>query len=540
MPERRRHAPQLPPAWDLGSVGPMVGEVGFKAYNLMRMASLGLPVPQGFVLSTAWCHAELAGPIPNAMLEAQLRAAIARLELASGLGFGNVRRPLMVSVRSGAAVSMPGMMDTVLNVGLNEATLTGLLRASGDPRQVWDSYRRLLESYATVVAAQDPAPYATALADMATRQGLERVEQLDFRALRQLARDYLDIYREQAHEDFPQDPMQQLARAVRAVFRSWNSDRARAYRQMHEISDALGTAVTVQRMVFGNAGMGSGAGVAFTRDPSSGEKRLYVDWLTDAQGEDIVSGRRTVAASPLPQPVATRLQEIGTTLETEFREVQEIEFTVEHGVLYLLQTRAAKRTPLAALRIAVELAEEGLIDGREARQRLEGIDLGRIELRRVETRQTPLTVATPASLGVAHGPIALDAEAAQRFAKAGTPAVLVRPETDTGDIAGIAVAAGLLTASGGRTSHAAVVARQLGVVVLVGCAGLVVDLEARKLKLGEHQFNEGDSLCLDGESGGVYTKSPKVLRQKPVALLKRLARLTSTRRHGKSSRASPA
>ncbi len=524
---RRHTVVDLPPVFDLTGSGelPPVETAGFKAYNLMRMAALGLPVPQGFVLPTGWCHAELAGTLSESVLEYRLREAIERLEGATGQGFGDSRRPLLVSVRSGAPVSMPGMMDTVLNVGLCEATLKGLLRASGDPRLVWDSYRRLLESFVTLVAGQDSAPYAAALEGLLARQRLERADQLDFRALRDLARAYLERYRERAGHDFPQDPFGQLVPAVRAVFRSWNSERARAYRKLHGIADSLGTAVTVQRMVFGNAGIGSGAGVAFTRDPASGARQLYVDWLGNAQGEDIVSGRRSLDTAPPPLPVVARLEEIGAILEREFRDVQELEFTVEHGMLHLLQTRVAKRTPLAALRTAVELAEEGLIDGGQAFLRLQDIALEKIELRRVETGEAPLAQAVPASLGVAVGPAALDAAAARRYVKAGTPAVLVRPDASTEDIAGIALSAGLLTAGGGRTSHAAVVARQMGVVVLVGCPGLVTNLDARTFSIGERRFNEGDTLCLDGDTGAIYAEAPKVHVEKPVDLLERLRRL---------------
>jgi pyruvate,orthophosphate dikinase len=536
MPERRKHAGALPSPWDLAVSGtiPNPGEVGFKAHNLMRMAALGLPVPSGFVLPTAWCRAELEDALATATLEDQLRGRIARLEAASGLGFGHARRPLLVSVRSGAPVSMPGMMDTVLNVGLSNATLGGFLRVTGDHRLVWDSYRRLLESFATVVAGQDASAYAAILADSLERHGAESPAQLDFRAMRQLCGDYLVLYRNLGKRDFPQAPLAQLALAARAVFRSWNSERARAYRRMHDIDDRLGTAVTVQRMVFGNAGAGSGAGVAFTRDPSSGENRLYVDWLGNAQGEDIVSGRRTLASTPLPAAVETRLREISAILEREFRDAQELEFTVEQGVLHLLQTRAAKRTPLAALRIAVEQAEEGLISAAEVAPRLREIDVEGIVLRRARTRAPPLARAVSASLGVASGPIALDAEAAGRYAAAGTPPVLVRAETATEDIAGIAVAAGLLTGSGGRTSHAAVVARQMGVVTLVGCPGLMVDGSARSLRLGEHLLQEGDLLCLDGETGAIYAEAPRIHVEKPLDLLRRLRGLVGDGRNAPS------
>lgn len=527
MAERRRRGKALPPTCALHGMGPLVAadDVGFKAYNLMRMAALGLPVPPGFVLPTGWCRAELAQPIPPEQLDSRLSEPIARLEAETGLGFGHPRKPLLVSVRSGAPVSMPGMMSTVLNVGLSDKTIGGLLRATGDHRLAWDSYRRLLESFATVVMGQDAAAYAEALDGRLAGHGAERVEDLDFRALRALCRDYLDSYRQGAGTDFPQEPLIQLSLSVRAVFRSWDAQRARAYRQLHGIADALGTAVTVQRMVFGNAGAGSGAGVAFTRNPSSGENALYVDWLGNAQGEDIVSGRRALPGAPLPAIVEARLREIGAILEHEFGDAQELEFTVENGVLFVLQTRGAKLTALAALRIAVEQAEAGLIGPAEALERLKDINLDDIELRRVQTDAPPLARAVPASLGVASGPIALDEAAARQFAEAGRRAVLVRPETSTDDIAAISLAAGLLTASGGRTSHAAVVARQMGVVTLVGCPGLVVDAQTRTVRIGQRTLDEGDSLCLDGESGAIYPGTPQFCQEKPRDLLNRLERL---------------
>ncbi|OYY94579.1 MAG: hypothetical protein B7Y41_07065 [Hydrogenophilales bacterium 28-61-23] len=514
--------------------------VGFKAYNLMRMSAIGLPVPHGFVLGTAHCRAFLKHKLPE--LRDLLASQVRSLEAGTGLVFGGERKPLLLSVRSGAPVSMPGMLDTVLDVGLNSTTLRGFLRMTGNPRLVWDSWRRLIQSFAEVVhgvgggvaggvaGADFDRLLAAALADAFAEPRLATSRDLDFHQMKNLATAYLDLYARLVGAPFPQDPLDQLEAATRAVFRSWNSDKAVAYRRINGLADDLGTAVTVQRMVFGNAGGTSGSGVGFSRDPASGENTLYLDFLANAQGEDIVSGRRALSASDdlasLLPPVYREIVQVAQRLEHEFRDTQEFEFTVQDGTLHLLQTRTGKRTPLAALRMAVEQVKEGLIEPAAALARLARLDLDAIESPRlVLDADTPLlATANSASLGVASGRIALDVDAARRMAENGEPVILVRMEIATDDIAGIDVAAGLLTAFGGRTSHAAVVARERNKVCLVGCASLGIDLAKRKITLGEHTLAEGDTICLDGESGQIYAGSPRIEHERPLALLAEVER----------------
>jgi pyruvate,orthophosphate dikinase len=525
MPKARRRSFARLSVFDLnGRDGvPEARRAGFKAHNLMRMAAMGLQVPQGFVMGTDWCSAVRSGEGITAHLSDALQSGIRDLERSSGLGFGSARRPLLVSVRSGAPVSMPGMMDTVLNVGLNDVSLAGLLRLTGDHRLVWDSYRRLIQAFAEIVAGVPATPFEAALEASLPRTGAEIARQLDFRALRDLARAYLELYRDHTGQDFPQDPFEQLAAATRAVFASWMSDKAVEYRRLNALADELGTAVTVQRMVFGNAGGNSGAGVGFTRDPSNGENRLYIDWLPQAQGEDIVSGRcRVTAETDVPSWLMQKLAQVGVSLEQNLRDAQEFEFTVENGELFMLQTRTAKRTALASLRIAIDQVDSGLITPEEALGRLSGIDIDAITIRRVKSKQPPLGQAIPAGTGVAQGPAAFSVQTAQAFAGRGTPAILLRNDVATSDIAGIAVVSGVLTASGGRTSHAAVVARQMGKVCLVGCADLHIDEGASQATLGQTRIAEGDPLCLDGDAGTIYLDSPKITSERPRAMIARV------------------
>jgi pyruvate,orthophosphate dikinase len=516
----------LPGAHDAGSAENM----GFKAFNLARMAHIGLKVPEAFVLGTAICRDFLKHPAKSrAAMHDLLVEMLRRLETASRLAFGGTRKPLLVSVRSGAPVSMPGMMDTLLNIGLCDTTVHGLMRLTGNPRLAWDSYRRLVQQFAEVVHGADAAPFRSAL-DAALREaGVDGAHELDFRQLAQLTREFLAIHRETTGQPFPQDPMEQLEAAIAAVFASWNSERAVSYRHLNGLPDSLGTAVTVQRMVFGNAGGTSGAGVAFTRDPAGGENSLYVDFLFNSQGEDVVSGRAVAGDAArlrevLPE-VWSRLEAVRGSLEAEFRDAQEFEFTVQDGELFLLQTRSGKRTPWAALAIAVDLEREGLIAPDEALGRLEGIELDRLERRRLAPsgEGAALGRAVPAGLGLAGGPIALDAAAAQRFAAEGRPALLVREDTLTADIAGLAACAGLLTVRGSRTAHAAVVARQLGKPCLVGCSQLAVDATARTITLGGRSLREGDVLWIDAEGGGVYEREPAIVTERPAAALAAVA-----------------
>ena len=514
-----------------GSAEPVAETMGFKACNLARMVRIGLPVPQAFVLGTAMYAEHRAHPQKfRERLRGLLESQMERLEAACGLEFGAERKPLLVSVRSGAPVSMPGMMDTVLDIGLTDSTLRGLLRLTGNPRMVWDSYRRLIQQFAEVVYGADPAPFRAALDVAMDRARVARPQELDFQSLGALARDYLILFESLTRTAFPQDPVDQIEAAVSAVFDSWMSPRAVEYRRIHDIAEDMGTAVTVQRMVFGNAGGTSGSGVGFTRDPASGENRMYLDFRFNSQGEDVVSGRHGANDAPrlavaLPA-VSAQLQALHGTLETEFRDAQEYEFTVQDGSLWLLQTRNAKRTPWAALRIAVEQVRAGELEPAQALRRLDGIELARIEQRRIalDADCEVLATALPASIGVATGIIALDAAGAQAHAAAGRQAILLREDTSTADIAGIAAARGTLTARGGRTAHAAVVARQLGKVCLVGCTSMRIDSVARRVSFGERQLREGDVITLDCENGRVLAGEARVAVERPTEWLEEVAR----------------
>jgi len=506
-----------------------VETMGSKAYGLMRLARLGLNVPPAFVLGTDICRAYFdKGEMPDGVRQL-LTQGLSELETVTGRGFGSESRPLLVSVRSGAPVSMPGMMETILNIGLNEESLRGFLRMSGNPRQVQDCYRRLIRDYCDVVKGGDADRFdALAEARMAA-DGISHHRDLDTAALSSVARDSLDLYLASTGERFPQDPMLQLFNAVEAVFRSWGSDKARRYRALNHIDDSMGTAVTVQVMAYGNLGATSGSGVGFTRDPATGEPKLYLDFLFNAQGEDVVSGRFAVHDTAyLPQRlprVASELAQMKHVLESEFRDMQDFEFTVEKGELFLLQTRNGKRMPWAALRMAVDMVREGLIDEREGLARIAGIDLARLErLRFSQDGAEPLAHAVPASIGVAVGHIAFDSAMATELARTNLPAILVRDDVSTSDIEGIASAAGILTRTGGRTSHAAVVARQLGKVCLVGCAALEIRSGQGQCRIGGQVFQKGDLLTLDGDGGGIYAGALPVTRERPEAELAEVAR----------------
>jgi len=522
------------------AAGPSVASpetMGFKAYNLWRMEKIGMPVPQAFVLGTRFCqeyHRHSRKP-PRGLQEL-LVSCMQHLERATGLGFGSPRKPLLVSVRSGAPVSMPGMLDTVLDIGLCDSTVSGLLRLTGNPRLVWDSYRRLVASFAEAVHGISGDRFETALAARIQEAGVASAAELDFQSLRTLTRDYLGLYEQRVGSPFPQAPREQLEAAAIAVWASWASDKATQYRRLNGLSDESGTAVTVQRMIYGNAGGTSGAGVGFTRDPASGESTLYLDFMFNAQGEDIVSGRRTaVDAERLSVALPSVFDEIRTAaqrLEKEFGDMQEFEFTVQDGKLYLLQTRTGKRASWAALRIAVDQVDEGLIDTEAALARLAPYDLDQIERARIVTEDANgvLCRGTPAGLGVAVGEIALDSERARGVAQAGRAAILVRDTAATEDIAGIAAAAGVLTAAGCRTSHAAVVARQLNKPCVVGCAELKVDLSRRRCALAGQWLNEGEIVSLDGQSGDVFVGPVTVDVEKPKDALARVARWRSLAR----------
>jgi pyruvate, orthophosphate dikinase len=506
---------------------PDVDSIGAKAHGLARVAGAGLRVPEAVVLRTKFARARDAGTAPP--LPELLAGAISTLEGRTGVRLGSTRRPLLLSVRSGAPASMPGMLETVLNVGMCDSAVRGLIALTGNPRLAWDSYRRLVESYAAVVRGCPREPFERALRELLDDAGARTARELTAAALQQLVTRDLELFAELSGAPFPQDPTEQLLSAAEAVLASWSAPKAREYRRINGIPDGLGTAVILQRMVFGNAGGVSGAGVGFTRDPALGEPRLYVDFLVDAQGEDVVGGRQTVEGiselAGIAPEVVGQVEELCQRLESEFGDAQEFEITVQEGELFLLQTRTAKRTPWAALRIATDQVHEGLISPALALERLDGLDLE--DLRRLHvTGSDPsqmLCHAIPASIGVATGPVALDPEAARRIAGAGTPPVLVRAEAITEDVAAVAVSAGVLTRAGGRTSHAAVIARELGKPCLVGCEGLELDLETRMARIGDRLIPEGEVICLDAESGLVLDGAPVITEERPTERLREVA-----------------
>ncbi len=506
--------------------------VGGKAFNLMRMSRIDLPIPPGFVLSTMFCSSffKRGKKLPRA-LPALLESQVRRLENIVGFTFGGSRRPLLVSVRSGAAVSMPGMMDTILNIGLNDTTVRGLVRMTGNPRMAWDSYRRIVQDYAEVVHDCRSDRFDALLGEYLEKEDVTSSRELDAESLEGLTSDYLDIYADLVGTRFPQRPIDQLVGAVDAVFRSWDSARAIEFRRLHSITGLLGTAVTVQTMVFGNMGATSGSGVAFTRDPATGDNELYMDFLFNAQGEDVVSGRCAPEdAEELRRVLPTvhrEIHRIRKLLEEEFKDVQDFEFTVQEGKLYMLQCRTGKRTPWAALKIAVDMVQEGVIDAPTALKRLAPYDLERIERVRLANKTAeaePLCSGIPASPGVAIGQIALDPETVKFMTAKGRPVILVREDTSTSDIAGMAICNGILTSIGGRTSHAAVVARQLNKVCIVGCAALTIDLRKRWINIANKTFSEGDFLSLDGNTGRVYAGALDVIIEKPKKYLAEVER----------------
>jgi pyruvate,orthophosphate dikinase len=516
--------------WLIGCDGdagelPPAEHIGAKAHNLARMAALGMPVPPAFVIGTGWCAAV------DELQPALWAPALQSLETATRLRFGDTRHPLLLSVRSGAAVSMPGMMDTVLDIGLGERTLQGFVRHTGNPRLAWDAYRRLVAGFGEVVLGVDAAAFEVDL--QAVTAGRDEPE-LDFAELRQLTRLHLATVQRLTGQPFPQDAHEQLRQAIVAVFRSWNGAAAREYRRLQGYGDELGTAVTVQAMVFGNAGGTSGAGVGFTRHPSSGEREPWVDFVFKAQGEDVVSGRRRAQDSAQLEAVAPELWQelLGhlARLESAFGDMQDFEFTVENGRLWLLQTRNGKRTPQARARIALDLHDEGLIDAGEALRRTHGLDEAALALEQVSGDGGDVVVlgtASSACSGVASGEIALDEERARARHAAGAAVVLVRQDAETRDIAALDLARGLLTARGARTSHAAVVARQLGRVCLVGCEGLAIDPARRSIQLGGCVLSEGETITIDGNRGAIYRGAARTVRVAPAELMQRLARLRS-------------
>ena len=508
-------------------IPPEVG--GSKAANLSRLDGLGLRVPPAIVLGTGFCeeYFERGGTLGAAFAQ-QLAGYMRQLEDATGLRLGG-RAPLLVSVRSSPPTSMPGMLDTILNVGLTESTVRSLIRATGNPMLAWDAYRRLTRAFGETVHGVPPEAFDRLTASCLSDAQVPAVQELDPLTLRSLARDSADLFETLTGSPFPAGPITQVERAVEAVCRSWRSPRARDYRRLNGLESLTATAVIIQAMVFGNAGGPSGSGVGFTRNPTNGCDQLYVDFLFNAQGEDVVSGRqRNSDAERLPRvlpAVQAELERAKPRLEGEFRDMQDFEFTVQDGRLYFLQTRAGKRTPWAAIQIAVDLVSGGVIDSTTARQRLTNIDLEAVARTRLEPKADDVSIASgiPAGLGVAVGAIAFDAVKAQQMALE-QPVVLVRPEMSPDDIAGLASATGILTMLGGRTSHAAVVARQMNKVCIVGCHALRIDAAARRCAIGNRTFLEGDVITIDGETGRIYGGRVPVVTEKPREALAAIAR----------------
>jgi pyruvate,orthophosphate dikinase len=502
--------------------------IGAKAANLARMAALGLPVPPAFVLPVKLC-ADMTGNRVSAEQELRdnLKQGIAFLESATGKRFGDYRRPLLVSVRSGAARSMPGMLDTVLNVGCTSAAVQGLVRMTGRPRLAWDCRRRFLESFAETVLGRDPAAFAAHLAELVAGEGAANDRELDSETLERLAKREEGML--EGGDSWLEDADRQLEAAAMAVFRSWMSERAQAYRRLQKLEHLQGTAVTVQAMVYGNGGLASGAGVAFSRDPSSGTARPIIDLVLDAQGEDVVSGRRApdtedTIARALPKLTA-ELGQMLQRLEREFCDVQDVEFTVEDGRLWVLQTRSAKRTPRAAVKIAIDLVHEGRIREIEALERIAEFDLDALtEVSLASAAGQPAATGVGASGGIAVGRVAFCSESARRLAEAGQPVILMRPDTSTADVAGFAIAAGIVTKVGARTAHAALVARQMGKPCIVGCGDIEIDLKANQARVGSGTISASDWITIDGDSGELYIGRLETVTSRPERELEEIAR----------------
>ncbi|QWF22758.1 pyruvate, phosphate dikinase [Nocardioides sp. LMS-CY] len=485
--------------------------LGGKGANLAEMTNLGLPVPPGFTITTEACRAYLRhGGEPEGLAE-QVSAHLATLEGTMGRRLGQADDPLLVSVRSGAKFSMPGMMETVLNIGLNDESVVGLARQSQDERFAQDSYRRLLQMFGATVLHIDGEHFSEALDAAKKARGTESDLDLDADDLRGLVETFKAIVRERAGREFPQDPREQLDLAVRAVFDSWNTDRARLYRRQERIPEDLGTAVNIQAMVFGNFGMDSGSGVAFTRDPASGAQGEYGDYLQNAQGEDVVAGiRNTVSLADFAEVDRAshdELMAIMARLERHYRDMCDIEFTVERGKLWMLQTRVGKRTPEAAFRIAIHMVDEGLIQMDEAVTRVTGEQLAQLMFPRFDesAERTLLATGMNASPGAAVGRAVFDSDTAVEWAERGEDVILVRKETNPDDLRGMVAARGILTSRGGKTSHAAVVARGMGRTCVCGAEALDVDAKAREFRVrGGGTVREGDLISIDGSTGEVF------------------------------------
>ena len=493
--------------------GSMRELLGGKGANLAEMTNIGLPVPQGFTISTEACTKYYEdGRQINADIQAEIMEYVDKLEAITGKKFGDKENPLLVSVRSGARASMPGMMDTILNLGLNEDVVNVMAAKSGNPRWAWDCYRRFIQMYSDVVMEVGKKYFEALIDEMKEAKGVKMDTELTAEDLKELAGQFKAEYKAKLGTDFPSDPVEQLMGAVKAVFRSWDNPRANVYRRENDIPYSWGTAVNVQSMAFGNMGDDCGTGVAFTRNPATGEKKLFGEFLTNAQGEDVVAGVRT------PMPISEmadkfpeafdQFQKVCQILENHYRDMQDMEFTVENGKLYMLQTRNGKRTAPAALKIACDLVDEGMIDEKKAVAMIEPRTLDTLLHPQFDAAAlkaaTPVSKALAASPGAAAGKIVFTAEDAKAWHARGEKVVLVRLETSPEDIEGMMAAEGILTVRGGMTSHAAVVARGMGTCCVSGCTDINMDEENKQFTLAGKTYHEGDELSLDGSTGNIY------------------------------------
>ena len=487
--------------------------LGGKGANLAEMTRAGMPVPQGFTITTEACTQYYEdGRQINDEIQAEIYEYLAKMEQICGKKFADKENPLLVSVRSGARASMPGMMDTILNLGLNDEVVVGFAKFTGNERFAYDSYRRFIQMFSDVVMELPKSEFEKIIDQKKAERGVKQDVELNADDMKDLVKRFKAFYLEQKGEEFPQDPKVQLMEAVKAVFRSWDNPRANVYRRMNEIPYDWGTAVNVQQMVFGNSGDRSGTGVAFTRNPATGEKALFGEYLINAQGEDVVAGVRT------PSPISKLKEEmpevyeefanIADRLEKHYKDMQDMEFTIENGKLYMLQTRNGKRTANAALKIAVDLVDEGMIDEEEAVLRVEPQQLDALlhpqfDADALKSAQ-PIGKGLAASPGAACGKIVFTAEDAKAWKERGEKVVLVRRETSPEDIEGMQSAEGILTVRGGMTSHAAVVARGMGTCCVSGCGDIVVDYDTKSFTLGGKTYHEGDYISIDGSTGNIY------------------------------------
>ena len=493
--------------------GSMRELLGGKGANLAEMSNLGMPVPQGFTVTTEACTQYYNdGRTIAPEIEAEIMEHLAKLEEKTGKQFGSTTNPLLVSVRSGARASMPGMMDTILNLGLNDVAVEGFAAKTGNPRFAYDSYRRFIQMFSDVVMELSKKRFEEIIDDLKDKKGVKQDVELDADDMKELVVRFKEFYKNEKGVDFPQDPKVQLMEAVKAVFRSWDNPRANVYRRMNEIPYDWGTAVNVQSMVFGNSGNNSGTGVAFTRNPATGEKALFGEYLINAQGEDVVAGVRT--PSPISKlheempAVYEQFADIANRLEQHYKDMQDMEFTIENGKLYMLQTRNGKRTAAAAIKVAVDLVDEGMIDEKEAVCRVEPKQLDALLHPTFDAEALKKAAVVgkglAASPGAACGRVVFTAEEAKEWAARGEKVVLVRLETSPEDIEGMQVSQGILTVRGGMTSHAAVVARGMGTCCVSGCGDIVVDYAAKQFTLAGKVYKEGDWISLDGSTGNIY------------------------------------